>query len=80
MMVDECSNGSAFQWRATVVAAFVCFYQYKSFLISLFVPLSVALIGPFISLMPSIPIFADRHNKQTIIYSKKTGESFYNCI
>ncbi|CAF4316052.1 unnamed protein product, partial [Adineta steineri] len=29
--------------------------------------------GPFISLMPRMPIFADRYNKQTITYSKRTS-------
>ena len=30
-------------------------------------------MGPFVSLMPWIPIFADRRSKQTIIYSKSRG-------
>ncbi|CAF0894565.1 unnamed protein product [Adineta steineri] len=33
--------------------------------------------GPFISLMPRMPVFADRYNKQTIIYSKRSSTFIY---
>jgi hypothetical protein len=36
-------------------------------------PIFVAFKGPFINLMPWVPIFADRYSKQTIIYSKRSG-------
>ena len=59
-----------------ILIDFVCFIINVAFILNS-LKLSIAFPGPFISFMPTIPIYVEPLTLQTIIYSNAGGEKYF---